>query len=287
MTGTFPTDSDPLSHQVKSWFGSGIQVVASHPAVQALAAKWFQIRSERDPVLGDFWNDAPDALVNNAILFLRGEHDYTYLHHGRSLRDRIGFSMQGLQLSQLRTRVRSELHAIYDHCALDFEPAYFQSFADFQHDVILWGRLCLPLRVSADDERVALLLYCHPIDDKASMFRALFEHSSVAILVAAPVRDELGALVDAWIIAENEQAAQVTGLREHATANLLLRNLPLFAADDLWTHLTMGLDTGAVRAGVTDRIGGRSYTIEAEAVNEYIVLRLLETTGQEAVFTIG
>ncbi len=286
MISTFEADNYALSHQVKSWFGPGVQTVASHAAVQALAGKWLQIRGERDPCLEDFWHDPPEALVNYTILFLKGEQDYTYMHHGRALRERIGFSMQGLRLGQLRTRVRAELQAIYDRSTSRFEPAYFQSFADFQQDVILWGRLCLPLRISADDQRVALLIYCHPIEDKASMFRALFEHSATAILIATAVRDELGAMVDAWIIAENEGAARMTGVREHASANLLLRGLPMFASDELWHHLATGLENGVVSALVTDKAQGRTLRVDAEAVSDYVVLRLEENATAPPSFTI-
>ena len=36
----------------------------------------------------------------------------------------------------------------------EFDIAYFQSFSDFSQDVVLWGRLCLPLRMHADDDRI-------------------------------------------------------------------------------------------------------------------------------------
>lgn len=287
MIGIFRSDDDTLSYQVRSWFGPGVQSVATHQAVLALAGKWLQIQAEREPMLSDFWHDPPEALTSYSILFLKGQDDYTYLHHGRALRDRIGFSMQGLRLGELRTRVRAELEAIYDRSSANFEPAYFQSFADFQQDVILWGRLCLPLRISADDPRTALLVFCHPIEDKTSLFRSLFDHSAAAVIVAAPVRDELGAIVDGWIIAENERAGRLTGEVEHATATLLLRGLPIFASDELWAHLAGGLEAGPTSATLTDRAGSRSFLIEAEAVKDYVVLRVVESVGQPAAFTVG
>ena len=62
--------------------------VVSHPAVRSLAEKWFQIKTERDPNLADFWHNADEAFVDNTILLLKGETDYTYLHHGRALQQR-------------------------------------------------------------------------------------------------------------------------------------------------------------------------------------------------------
>lgn len=285
MIGGFRAEDDGGSPGVRGWFGAGVPAVATQETVRALAARWMQIRSEREPLLGDFWHDPPDALANYAILFLRGDQDYTYVHHGRALRERVGFSMQGRRLGELRTRVRDELQAIYDRSCAEFEPAYLQSFADFQQDVVLWGRLCLPLRISSDDARTALLVYCHPIEDKASIFRALFEHAACAIFIAVPVRDELGAVVDAWIIAENARAARLTQGGDHASANLLLRGLPVFAGDGLWQHLAQGLDGSGASATLTDRASGRAVLVEAEAVDDYLVVRVTEGAGPHAAFT--
>lgn len=275
-----------MSHQVKSWFGASVPNVAAHPAVRALATKWLQIKTERDPVLADFWHYAEDTLVNSSILFIKGESDYTYLHHGRLLRDRIGFSMQGLALSELRTRVRDQLIEIYDRAANEFTIAYFQSFADFQQEVMLWGRLCLPLRLSASDPRTVILLYCHAIEDKASIFRALFERSQSGGVIAAPVRDDQGTMVDAWIIAQNAEAGNITGVREHVTDDLLLRSTAIFGRDDLWAHLITHLDHGATVATVNDPARELSISVYAEMVDEYLVLRLTRIQSTESVFLI-
>jgi hypothetical protein len=273
-------------HQVRSWFGSVVPTVATHPAVQALAAKWFQIKAERDPRLADFWHDADEAFTDYVILFLKGRRDYTYLHHGRYLRDRIGFSMQGLMLGELRTRVRPQLMAIYDRAVSEFNIAYFQSFSDFQHEVMLWGRLCLPLRISADDERVAILLYCHPIEDKASIFKALFERSNSGIVIGAPIKNESGAIIDAWIVAQNEQASTITGIVEHRSADLLLRQTPLFARQDLWDHLVDRVAQRATVATVSDQSRGLTLSLYAELLDEYLVLRLTYLGTSPDVFLI-
>jgi hypothetical protein len=262
-------------HQVKSWFGASVQAVASHPAVQALAMKWLQIKTERDPCLADFWHNPDEAFTNNTILFLKGERDFTYLHHGRYLRDRIGFSMQGLQLGALRTKVRGALMEIYDRSSAGMELAYFQSFADFQQDVVLWGRLCLPLRISEDDPRVAILLYCHPIEDKASIARTVFERSSIGIIIATPIKDDGGRIEDAWVVAQNEHAGEVTGIEDHASADLLLRHTPLFGREEVWEHLTRGLEQHATVAVVTDKVRNLTLNLSLELLGEYLVARIM------------
>jgi hypothetical protein len=279
-------DKGTMTYQVKSWYGAAVPNVVSHPAVRSLAEKWFQITTERDPTLADFWHNADEAFVDNTILLLKGESDYTYLHHGRSLQQKIGFSMQGLRLVELRTKVRATLMQIYDRVTADFVLCYFQSFADFQQDVVLWGRLAIPVRLSTDDPRVAIVLYCHPIEDKASIYKALFERSSSGIVIAAPVKSGAGEIVDAWIIAQNEQAGHLTGVFEHATADLLLRHARIFRREDVWAYITAGLGQRATVATLTDQVAGYTINIYTELVDEYLVLRMTYVAPVNDTFLI-
>ncbi|HEX2510093.1 MAG TPA: hypothetical protein VHK66_06185 [Microvirga sp.] len=275
-----------MSYQVKSWFGAAVPGVVSHPAVRSLAEKWFQITTEREPCLSDFWHNADDAFLDNAILLLKGETDYTYLHHGRALQQKIGFSMQGLRLADLRTRMRPALMEIYDRCAGEFLLSYFQSFTDFEQEVILWGRLVLPVRLSSDDARPALVLYCHPIDDKASAFKTLFEKSRSGIVIAAPVKNDTGDIVDAWIIAQNEQARHVTGVYDPALSDLLLRRGRIFSRDDVWSAIVDGVDRRSTVATLSDSAAGISINLYTELVEEYLVLRLTTVAPVSHAFLI-
>lgn len=276
-----------MPHQVRSWFGAVAAKVASHPGVEALASKWLQIKTERDPVLADFWQGTEEGLTANSILFLKGEDDYTYLHHGRALRERIGFSMQGRTLSELRTRIRPQLIDIYDRSVGEFVLAYFQSFSDFSHEVTLWGRLCLPLRVSVDDPRAALLLYCHPIEDKNSLFRAAFERSHAGIVICAPIRDDKGVLTDGWLVAQNETASLVTGVVDHANDPLLLRTGHLLKSAEVWSALSAPLPGGIGRAVVRDMTRNMTISIEMELIDEYLVVRFGKDMDAPPVFILG
>ncbi len=275
-----------MDYQVKSWFGATVPSVVSHSAVQALMTKWVQIKAERDPVLADFWHEPDEIFAENAILFLKGEADYVYLHHGRHLRQRIGFSMQGMTLSDLRTRIRANLLEIYDRSCNEFIPAYFQSFADFMQEVVLWGRLCLPLRLARQDSRVALLVYCHPIADKSTIFKALFEFSSSSILIAAPIKDDTGTIADAWIVAQNREASRITGIVEHATGNLLLRSTALFARDDVWHFLMERLARGAALATIRSARQDLTLTVTLELIEEYLVVRATQAIEGAPVFLL-
>jgi hypothetical protein len=275
-----------MTYQVKSWYGATVPSVVSHPAVRSLAEKWFQIKTERDPTLADFWHNADEAFVDNTILLLKGETDYTYLHHGRSLQQRIGFSMQGLRLAELRTKIRATLMEIYDRSSSDFMLCYFQSFADFQQDVVLWGRLCLPVRLSSEDPRAAIILYCHPIEDKASIYKALFEHSNSGVVIAAPVKNETGEIVDAWIIAQNEPASQITGVYDHTTSTLLLRHARVFAREDVWDSITSGLGSRATVATLSDQTQGVTINVYTELIDEYLVLRMTYVAPVNETFLI-
>jgi hypothetical protein len=273
-----------MDYQVKSWFGETVPSVVSHPGVQALMARWVQIKDDRDPTLADFWHEN-EKFADSSILFLKSDPDYVYLHHGKALRDRIGFSMQGRSMSELRTRIRANLVEVYDRACLEFTPAYFQSFADFMHEVVLWGRLCLPLRLGSRDPRVVLLVFCHPLADKSSIFKAAFDHSLSSTLIATPIKDGDGNIVDAWIVAQNHEASRITGIVEHATGNLLLRSTAVFARDDVWECLIGRLPGRAAVATVASRRQG-SLNLSVELIDEYLVIRATPVSESGQVFEI-
>jgi hypothetical protein len=273
-----------MDYQVKSWFGETVPSVVSHPTVQALMARWVQIKDERDPTLADFWEE-PERFADSSILFLRSDPEYVYLHHGKALRDRIGFSMQGRSMSELRTRIRANLVEVYDRACLEFTPAYFQSFADFMHEVVLWGRLCLPLRLGRKDQRVVLLVFCHPLADKTAIFKAAFDHSLSSTLIATPIKDGDGNIVDAWIVAQNHEASRITGIVEHATGNMLLRSTAVFARDDVWECLIGRLPGGAAVATVASRRQG-SLNLSVELIDDYLVIRATPISESGNVFEI-
>lgn len=274
-----------MDYQVKSWFGETVPSVVSHPAVQALMTRWVQIKDERDPTLADFWHD-PDEYADSSILFLKSDADFVYLHHGKALSERVGFSMQGMALSELRTRIRANLVEVYSRACDEFTPGYCQSFADFMHEVVLWGRLCLPLRLGARDARVALLVFCHPLADKSAIFRAAFDESHSSMLIATPIRDEDGRIVDAWIVAQNREASRITGIVEHATGNLLLRSTTVFARDDVWSHLVERLPSRSAATTVSSRRLGQSLTLNLEQIDDYLVIRATPVPESGDVFAI-
>lgn len=275
-----------MAHQVKSWFGADVPGTVSHPTGQALTAKWLQIKAERDPTLADFWHQTDEAFLERSILFLKSERDYIYLHHGAFLRGRIGFSMQGRSLSELRTRIRARLMEVYDRSVETFTLAYLLSFADFMHDVVLWGRLVLPLRMSPADPRVALLVYCQPIADKPTILRTLFERTRASTIIAIPIKDENGTIRDGWIVALNDEARRFTGLVEHATGDLLLRHIPLLARDDLWAYLIERLPEQVATATVSNRSTGETINLQVESFDEYIVIRAMPILDTGDVFLV-
>lgn len=275
-----------MTHQVRSWFGTDVPGTVSHPTGQSLTAKWLQIKAERDPTLADFWHQTDDSFLKRSILFLKSERDYIYLHHGAFLRRRVGFSMQGRSLSELRTRLRAPLIAVYDRSADAFTLAYLLSFSDFVHDVVLWGRLVLPLRLSATDPRVALLIYCQPIADKPTILRTLFERTHASTIIATPIKNDAGAIVDGWIVALNDEARRFAGVVEHAPGELLLRHIPLFARDDLWGYLMERLPGQVATATVSHRTTAETLNLQVEWLDDYIVVRAMPITETGDVFLI-
>ena len=60
-------------------------------------------------------------------------------------------------------------------------------------------------------DRVVVLVFCHMIEDKASLFRTLFTHSRYGIIVTWPIYNAKRQIDDAWIINQNAAAMPITG----------------------------------------------------------------------------
>ena len=138
----------------------------------------------------------------------------------------------------------------------------------------------------AKDQRVALLVFCHLLADKSAIFRAAFDHSLSSTLIATPIKDDRGRIVDAWIVAQNHQASQITGIAEHATGNLLLRSTAVFARDDVWDCLIDRLPGRAAVATVASRRQGQSLNLSVELIDEYLVIRATPISESGNVFEI-
>ena len=85
------------------------------------------------------------------MLFMKLDDDYTYLA-SRALSVRTDRLLHAGPVAAPSCAPgggvkRNQLIALYDRATSEFDLVYFQSFADFAQDVVLWGRLCLPLRM--------------------------------------------------------------------------------------------------------------------------------------------
>jgi hypothetical protein len=100
------------------------------------------------------------------------------------------------------------------------------------------------------------------------------------------VKTEAGDIVDAWIIAQNEPASQITGVYDHATSDLLLRRARLFARDDVWDHITKGLGSRATVATLSDQTEGVTLNLYTELIGEYLVLRMTYVAPVNETFLI-
>lgn len=272
----------------RDWFGRHVVNIVSPTALSALAAKWLQLKSEREPVLADFWNSPSSEFCDHSVLVMKDEDgDYTYLHQGRSLYEQVGFSIQGRKLSELRTNSRAALKNVFDQCVESFDIGYTHIVMDFSHDTMLWGILCLPLRLHPNDGRMALLGVCHLLRDKASVFQSVYDATKDPMIVAYPIFDQRRRIEDAWIIGQNEAAAAVTGGRVPACDRLRLRSGPIFADERLWRFFAERLPLGPTSARARLPSSGIEYLLRAELTGDVIVFHFSAAVETEAVFEIA
>lgn len=266
-----------IGQQVKDWYGSTIAKVATNETVRALASQWQHIRAERDPLLEDFWHKPQSGIADHAIVLQKGRRDYTYFHHGKALQEKIGFGMQGKTLSELRTPLQRRMREVFDRCTTDFAPAYFQCFDEYESTGTLWGYLCLPVLTSEDIDVMSVVIYCHFIEDKPSIFRSLFDRSSSAVIVAEPIRNQFGQIENAWIVSRNEAGDKYCRNAATDSYEVLLKATHLFSLRDVWDVVVEAAPRGVNHIEIRPKDPSKPWLqVTVETIDERIVLRISE-----------
>ena len=265
-----------IGRQIKAWYGATVSKVANE-TVRALASQWQHVRAERDPLVEDFWHKPQSGIADYALLLQKGRRDYTYLHHGKALQEKVGFGMQGKTLSELRSPLQRRMREVFDRCTSEFEPAYFQCFDEYERNGTLWGYLCLPVMTSSDIDAMSIVIYCHFIEDKPSIFRSLFARSGSAVIVPEPIPNQFGQIEDAWIVSRNEKGERYC--RNHATGafEVSLRATSLFSIPNVWETVVETAPRGVTHTQIVPRDPSKpNLHISAEMIDERLVLRISE-----------
>lgn len=266
-----------IGQQVKDWYGSTIAKVATNETVRALSSQWQHIRAERSPLLEDFWHKPQSGIADHAIVLQKGRRDYTYVHHGKALQEKIGFGMQGKTLSELRTPIQRRMREVFDRCTADDVPAYFQCFDEYEATGTLWGYLCLPVVTSEDIDVMSVVIFCHFIEDKPSIFRSLFDRSSSAIIVTEPIRNQFGQIENAWIVSRNETGDRYCRNAATDSYEVLLRATHLFSIPHVWEAVVEAKPRGVSHIEIRPKDPSKPWLqVAVETIDERIVLRISE-----------
>lgn len=266
-----------IGQQVKDWYGSTIAKVATNETVRALSSQWQHIRAERAPLLEDFWHKPQSGIADHAIVLQKGRKDYTYFHHGKALQEKIGFGMQGKTLSELRTPIQRRMREVFDRCTAEDVPAYFQCFDEYEATGTLWGYLCLPVQTSEDIDVMSIVIFCHFIEDKPSIFRSLFDRSSSAVIVIEPIRNKFGQIENAWIVSRNESGDKYCRNAATGSYEVMLRETHLFSKPGVWEAVFDAGPRGISQFEISSKDPSKPLLLVAvETIDERIVMRISE-----------
>jgi hypothetical protein len=266
-----------IGQQVKDWYGSTIAKVATNETVRALSSQWQHIRAERAPLLEDFWHKPQSGIADHAIVLQKGRRDYTYFHHGKALQEKIGFGMQGKTLSELRTPIQRRMREVFDRCTSEDVPAYFQCFDEYEATGTLWGYLCLPVQTSEDIDVMSVVIFCHFIEDKPSIFRSLFDRSSSAVIVTEPIRNQFGQIENAWIVSRNEAGDKYCRNAATNSYEVMLRETILFSIPHVWEAVVEAKPRGVSCIEIRPKDPAKPWLqVAVETIDERIVLRISE-----------
>jgi hypothetical protein len=210
-----------------------------------------------------------------ALLLEPDGDDLYYLHMGQGIVEEIGLDMTGRYLSEMPGELMPHLRDMTAEVIARFVPRYARNISTFEDRTLFWERVVLPVRRSGRSGDVLALSVVAPLSTVSQILHAVFRESPFATLVAVPIHDEGGRIVDGWVVLANESARRRIGHDPKAEQDRRVRaRRSLFADDRLWSRLVP--DGKPCDTAVPFRLNDADMIACARTVGEYLVLRVLE-----------
>lgn len=233
-SGDTGTTEDAMLNRLS--YGDDILADAKSAAIKALYIKWKTLSQLKRVTLTDFL-DGRGRTPDRYLALLSVGDDYMYVYHGIDYREAVGFDLSGRMMSEIDKRVVREMKAVYDQVRETRIPVRVVYVSDTETAALGMERLILPLRCP-DDTRM-LLTYSDTLNSAVDIHHYLFETSPHMLIVAMPITDYDGRVVDADIIAANPTAQRFFATERFTEKPIQLRQLsPWFGDDDTWRLLT-------------------------------------------------
>src|SRR5262245_29570880 len=221
-------------------YGDDILAQAKSLAIKALYIKWKTLSQLKRLTLTDFM-EGDERVRGNFIVMLATGDDFAVIYHGAEHRKALGYDLSGKLISETDTRTVRELRQIYDQVREMGIPVRLIFASDGTQLAVGWERLILPIKLAGE---VRLMIsYSEALNTAGDIHNFLFENSPHMLIVALPVVDYEGEIVDADIVQINPTAGRFFNIERLTELPIRLRQLsPWFDDGDTWHMLTARTD---------------------------------------------
>jgi PAS domain-containing protein len=275
-----PRASAPAS-SFQCWKGKRILEGCRSPMLLARYRRWESLAKPGHlPTLKDTYAADEDAALGHAMLLMQEREDFVYLFQGADLIVKLGRDFRGQRLSRIKGMLTEGLSAVYRACIDDAEPVYIHYVAEFNHQLLYWERLLLPIASDELGRTNFVLTYSLPMDDELSILKELFERSSVGMIAAACAIWDEKDLSGARVILMNSRARQILRLPDDTSIGTVKDLGAWFRDRALWTKTRETAEGERNTIHFRERDSGRGHSVTIEPMGRFVVFHLRDLPAE-------
>jgi PAS domain-containing protein len=214
--------------------GASIPRDLATAGIEYLWSKWRTLNNTNSLNLQRLMEESSQPLRDYCTYVVPAGDDFVYLYIGQALQEAVKHNSTGRLVSRTENSMAKDFVEVYRRAVREMSPLFVRFTSTRSSPGTLWHQVILPVRIH--DESVMLVCYSELISHQLEIYEHLFRTARDAMLVASPVTNEAGHVVDGWILMMNDLARQMLNYKRNL-GNLRLSALPQFDGIDLWGRI--------------------------------------------------
>lgn len=202
--------------------GGSIPRELSSGAMEFLWAKWRALNATSSLSLQRLTEESSHQLRENSTYMLSAGDDFVFMYVGEAVQAAAGTNRTGQLISTSDNPIARDLLAVYRQAARTLMPSFVR-FSGARNGRRIWQGLVLPIKLAPGT--VLLVCYSELISHQSEVCEHLFQTSRDPMLIASPIANEAGDVVDGWIVMMNDAARAFLDFHD-SIGNLRLKHLP-------------------------------------------------------------
>lgn len=203
--------------------GGSIPRELTSGAMEFLWAKWRALNATGGLSLQRLTEESSYELAANSTYMITVGDDFVFMYIGEAIQAEAGTNRTGQLISRSDNPIARDLLAVYRQSAKTLMPSFVR-FSGARNGRRIWQGLVLPIKLAPGT--VLLVCYSELISHQSEVCEHLFQTSRDAMLIASPIANEAGDVLDGWVVMMNDAAREFLGFQD-SIGNLRLKHLPL------------------------------------------------------------